>query len=71
MSEGKRREASPRRRNQLQASDSYSAQGLALVVNGMLVGVGGVFMATSSVMVTVVAAGAALVLTLLIMRRQR
>ncbi|WP_436531678.1 hypothetical protein [Actinoplanes sp. HUAS TT8] len=44
----------------------WSAGNLVMVINGILVGVGGVFLATASVLVTVVAAVAAVLLAALI-----
>jgi len=51
--------------------DGWSARGLVLVINGVLVGVGGVFVATTSVLVTAIAAVAALVIALVIVLTQR
>ncbi|MFC3988235.1 hypothetical protein [Actinoplanes siamensis] len=43
--------------------DRWSARGLVVVINGILVGVGGVFLATSSVPATMVAAAAAVIVS--------
>jgi hypothetical protein len=49
----------------------WSARDLVLVMNGMLVGIGGVFAATTSVLVTAIAAGAALCLCVTIVMTRR
>ena len=41
-----------------------SPRGLVVVINGMLAGIGGVFMVTTSVLITAIAAVAALALAL-------
>jgi len=50
-----------------QSGGTPSARGLVLIIDAMLVGVGGVFLATTSVPVTVIAAISALVLTVVIL----
>ncbi len=49
----------------------WSANSLVVVINGMLVGVGGVFMVTTSVPVTVIAAAAAVLLGAVIVLTHR
>ena len=49
----------------------WSANSLVIVMNGMLAGVGGVFMVTTSVPVTVIAAAAAVLLGAVIVLTHR
>jgi hypothetical protein len=56
---------------QPQRSGGWTDRGLALLVNGMLVGVGGVFVATASVVATAIAAAAALGLAVVIVLATR
>jgi hypothetical protein len=49
----------------------WSARGLVLVIEGMLAGIGGVFVATSSLVATAIAASAALILALTIVMTQK
>ncbi|WP_433790130.1 hypothetical protein [Actinoplanes sp. CA-252034] len=48
-----------------------SAENLLMVINGILVGVGGVFLTTSSLPVTAVAAASAVLLAVVILRSRR
>lgn len=48
-----------------------AAGGLLALVNGVLAGIGGVYLATRSVTVTVVAGGVALVLAVLVLARKQ
>jgi hypothetical protein len=48
-----------------------SLRGLVLIINAMLIGVGGVFVATASVLVTTIAALSALALVVVILMADR
>ena len=48
-------------------ASSWSPRGLVLIIDATLVGVGGVFVATTSVLVTIIAAFSALVLAVVIL----
>lgn len=63
--------APERHRGNANRAARWSARSLVLVIDGMLAGVGGVFVVTTSVPVTIVAAVAAIVLTSVIVMTQR
>ncbi len=59
------------RRRSGRSNPGWSARGLLLIIEGTLAGIGGVFVATTSLLATAIAAFAALILALTIVTINR
>lgn len=63
--------STPSRRRPSRPSTRWGAGPMVVLVEGVLAGVGGVYLATASVLITLVASAAAVVMTALVLMAQR